>query len=74
MTIFVYLLSAISGLYGLAWLIFTFVQPPSSVSHYFRPPTFLYFLPGEAPARFTMALVFGGVIPFFASTIVAMFA
>ncbi|MBK6515295.1 MAG: hypothetical protein IPM79_27780 [Polyangiaceae bacterium] len=69
---FVYLLSAVSGLYGLMWLVFTFIEPPYSLSSYFRPPSAFYFVPDKA-GRFLMFVLCAGVIPFFASFIVGMF-
>lgn len=74
MSLFVHLLAGISALYGLMWLVFTFVDPPGSLYYYFRAPAALSFLPGERAGRFAMAIICGGVIPFFATTIVALFA
>lgn len=69
----VYILSAVSGLYGLMWLVFTFIEPPYSLHRYFQAPSALYFLPDRA-GRFAMFVLCAGVIPFFASFIVGMFA
>ena len=67
----VYIVSALSMIYGLGWLIFTFVEPPSSLSYVFRAPGAFYFLP-ERAGRFVMALIFMGVIPAVSTTIVSM--
>lgn len=68
----VYIVSALSGIYGLMWLIFAFVHPPSAISHYFRAPSTLYFLPDRV-GRIAMAVIFAGLIPMFATFIVGMF-
>lgn len=73
MSLIVYLLTAISAIYGLMWLVFTFVDPPPSLYFYFRAPSVFSFLPSERAGRFAMALVCCGLIPFFATTIVAIF-
>ncbi len=75
MSIVVTLISVISGIYGLMWFVFVFVQPPSALHYYFQPPTALYFLPGgDRVGRLVMAIIFGGLIPFFARVLVGMFA
>ena len=74
MSIFVTLISVISGIYGLAWFVFVFVEPPRRLHYWFRPPTMLYFMPGDRSARFLMAIICGGVVPFFATTLISMFA
>jgi hypothetical protein len=66
----VYVVSVISGIYGLGWLIFTFVEPPGALHYWFRAPSALYFLP-ERVARFLIGVVCAFVIPTFASMIVA---
>lgn len=68
----VYVVAGLSIVYGLCWLIFTFTEPPSSISTYFRGPQVFWFLP-ERGARFAMALIFLGAIPFAASFLVSMF-
>jgi hypothetical protein len=73
MSIVVYLVSAIAGIYGLMWLVFTFVDPPSSLYYYFRSPSWISFLPGERAGRFGMFLVCS-LVAFFASYLVSMFA
>jgi hypothetical protein len=50
MSLVVYLVSAIAGLYALMWLVFTFTDPPSALFYYFRAPAWLSFLPGERAA------------------------
>ena len=74
MSIVVTLISVISGIYGLMWFVFVFMNPPSWAHYYFRPPNVLYFLPGERAARLVMAIICGGVIPFFATTLASIFS
>ncbi|HTJ81563.1 MAG TPA: hypothetical protein VL400_07550 [Polyangiaceae bacterium] len=63
------ILSAVSGIYGFFWILFIFVNPPGSISHFFRTPSMLYFLP-EKVGRFLIGAVLLGVIPLFAQLIV----
>jgi hypothetical protein len=73
MSIVVHLVSAIAGIYGLMWLVFTFTDPPSSLFYYFRAPAWLSFLPGERAGRFGMFLVCAAASAG-ASYLVSMFA
>lgn len=68
----VYIFSALSGLYGLMWLIFVIIEPTGAFGHYFRVPNALYFVP-ERVGRLIMALIFLVLLPMTASFIVAMF-
>jgi len=72
MGMIVMLFAVLSGIYGLMWLVFTFTEPPPSLSRYFQGPQVFYFLP-ERGARFAMAVIFLGVIPFAARMIVEIF-
>jgi hypothetical protein len=71
MAMFVWIVSAIAGLYGIGWFIFAFVNPPGLLSYWYRAPTMFYFL-SERGGRIAM----GGIcvaVSVFASTIVPMF-
>jgi len=67
----VMIVSAIASLYGLAWLVFAFVDPPSSIGYLFRSPSPFYFL-SDRGGRVLMALICFAVA-FFASMIVPRF-
>jgi hypothetical protein len=73
MSLVVYLVSAIAGLYALMWRVFTFTDPPSALFYYFRAPAWLSFLPGERAGRFGMFLVCAAA-SMGASYLVSMFA
>ena len=68
----IYIFSALSGLYGLMWLIFVVIEPPGRFGHYFRVPHALYFVP-ERLGRLIMALIFIVLLPGCATFLVAMF-
>lgn len=68
----VYIFSALSGLYGLMWLVFAIIEPSGTFGHYFRVPNALYFVP-ERLGRLIMALIFLVLLPMTATFIVAMF-
>jgi len=63
-------LSAVCGVYGFFWILFIFIDPPSYVSHLFRSPAALYFIP-EKMGRFLIGAVLLFVIPLFAQVIVS---
>ncbi len=70
MHLIVTLVAVVSGIYGLCWLIFTFTDPPPSLAAYFRAPQAMWFLPDRV-ARFLMAVIFLGVLPFTASMLIS---
>lgn len=66
----VYVISAIAGLYGLLFILFAFVNPPSALYYMFRAPSSVPLT--ERPAKVVTGLVLLAV-SFFSSTIVSMF-
>lgn len=71
MAMLVWVVSAITGLYGLGWFVFAFVNPPGLLSRWYTSPTMFYFL-SERGARIAMGGVFVAV-SVLASTIVPIF-
>jgi len=67
-----YIVSAVSILYGLSWLLFAIIDPPPSLTFFYRSPGALTYLP-ERVGRVVVAAVFLVVIPMFASILVGLF-
>ncbi len=56
------ILMGLCVLFGLSWILFTFVNPPWMLSSFYQPPGFLYFL-GDTTAKLLIGILIGVVAP-----------
>lgn len=49
-------------LFGLSWILFTFVNPPYLLAQFYQAPSFLYFL-GDSTAKILIGILIGVVAP-----------
>jgi len=68
----VYIVSVISVLYGVSWVLFAIIDPPPSLSFFYMSPGVLSFLP-DFLGKLIVGAVFIVLVPMGATLIVQMF-